>query len=151
MLSTIFFVGRISRPCLDKLGKNITHVGDIPPLWHGLFVLYKINIAIATTNKGVKWSAFVKTTANMESYGVSFSSHRKTLWRQLQNYELDHQVVTLLWVFSRIFNVGNPQDCQSQDCISINNNITRSIVSKYWVGIFISQSHIFQFSRTGVS
>ena len=40
---------------------------DIPPLWHGLFVLYKINIAIATTNKGVKWSAFVKTTANMES------------------------------------------------------------------------------------
>ena len=69
---------------------------DIPPLWHGLFVLYKINIAIATTNKGVKWSVFVKTTANMESYGVSFSSRRKTLWRQLQNYELDHQLVTLL-------------------------------------------------------
>ena len=47
-------------------------------------------------NKGVKKSAFVETTANMESYGVSFSSHRKTLWRQLQNYELDHQLVTLL-------------------------------------------------------
>ena len=68
MLSTIFFVGRVSQSYLNKLGKNITHVGDIPPLWHGLFVLYKINIAMATTNKGVKWSAFVKTTANMESW-----------------------------------------------------------------------------------
>ena len=68
MLSTIFFVGRVSQSYLNKLGKNITHVGDIPPLLHGLFVLYKINIAIATTNKGVKWSAFVKTTANMESW-----------------------------------------------------------------------------------
>ena len=91
-----FFVGRVSQSYLNKLGKNITHVGDIPPLLHGLFVLYKINIAIATTNKGVKWSAFAKTTANMESYGVSFSSRRKTLWRQLQTYELDHQLVTLL-------------------------------------------------------
>ena len=96
MLSTIFFVGRVSQSYLNKLGKNITHVGDIPPLWHGLFVLYKINIAKATTNKWAEWSGVLLLKQPLIwSHGVTFFSRSKTLWRRLQNYELDHQLVTL--------------------------------------------------------